>query len=255
MAKTDLIWHGTASIEAICDGGRILFDPFVPLKGSPVDVRAEEFDGFSHIFVTHGHLDHTASLPGIVKRNPAVTICCTRAVCRTLRRKGVPAKNLSLLRYGETRRVNGFTVRVYHAKHAVLPKLDRKRLDSWLRSPARGNIPYILWAHMLCPEKGESVLYQFEADGKTVALLGSLNLRDDVGYPVGADVLVLPYNGWDDNLPPAVKTIQRLKPKRVLLDHYDDTFPPLTSTMDVSPLVERYGGLAAPMVLGKKEPV
>ena len=31
--------HGTAAIELECDSGRILFDPFVPLKGSDVNVK------------------------------------------------------------------------------------------------------------------------------------------------------------------------------------------------------------------------
>ena len=52
----DLIWHGTAAMEVVCGQGKILFDPFVPLKGSPVKVSIDEFDGFSDIFVTHCHL-------------------------------------------------------------------------------------------------------------------------------------------------------------------------------------------------------
>jgi L-ascorbate metabolism protein UlaG (beta-lactamase superfamily) len=72
------------------------------------------------------------------------------------------------------------------------------------------------------------VFYQIEAEGKTVAVMGSLNLRKDTEYPAGADLLVLPYNGWTDNYPPAVRVIRRLKPKHVLLDHYDESFPPFT---------------------------
>ena len=63
-----LIWHGTASIEIGHSGGRLLFDPFVPLSGSPVPVTIEEFDGFTDILVTHGHLDHIADIPQIVRR-------------------------------------------------------------------------------------------------------------------------------------------------------------------------------------------
>ena len=63
-----LIWHGTASIEIGHSGGRLLFDHFVPLSGSPVPVTIEEFDGFTDILVTHGHLDHIADIPQIVRR-------------------------------------------------------------------------------------------------------------------------------------------------------------------------------------------
>ena len=63
-----LIWHATASIEIGHGGGRLLFDPFVPLSGSPVPVTVEEFDGFTDILVTHGPLDHIADIPQIVRR-------------------------------------------------------------------------------------------------------------------------------------------------------------------------------------------
>lgn len=249
----ELIWHGTASIEAVCEQGRILFDPFVPLKGSPVRVGIEEFDGFSHIFVTHCHLDHAADLPRIAKRNPGVTIYGTKATYETLRRKGVSEQNLSLLRYGEQRSVNGFSLRVFHAKHAILPKVDAARIASWIKSPARGNAPRICRDFIAYREQDETVCYQIEAEGKTVFLMGTMNLRDELRYPTGADVLILPYNGWEDNLPPALRFIERLKPKSILLDHYDDTFPPLTSPVDCEPILRQFPDRAKPMTLHKIE--
>ena len=83
----EIIWHGTASIEMIGAQGRILFDPFVPLPSSPVSVGLEEFDGFSHIFVTHGHFDHIVCIPEIVRRNPDAAVYCTKAPYDTLRKK------------------------------------------------------------------------------------------------------------------------------------------------------------------------
>ena len=249
----ELIWHGTASMEVACAQGRILFDPFVPLKGSPIKVTVDEFDGFSDIFVTHCHLDHVVDLPEITKRNPGVIIHGTQTTCDTLMRRGVPEKNLSLLRYGDTLTVNGFTLRAFHGKHAVLPRADGKRIAGWIRSPARWNAPWLLKEYKACQEKDETVFYEIEADGKTAAHMGSMNLRDEITYPTGADVLLLPYNGWEDNFPPAVRTIDRLKPKKVLLHHYDDTFPPVSSPVDLSPIVRKYPDLVTPMALRKPE--
>ena len=250
-----LVWHGTASIEIICSSGRILFDPFVPLKGSDTDVRPEDFDGFTDIFVTHGHLDHIASIPEIVARNPSAVVWCTRTPFRTLSRKGVPKSSLRRIGYRQELSVGGFRVTVFHARHAVLPRVSLSRAAAVLRSAHRGNLPYILREHIRCRENDETVLYLIEADGQSISLMGSLNLRDDVEYPVGSDLLVLPYNGWEDNLPPAVRVIERLKPERVLLDHFDDTFPPITVPIDLSPVLRRYGGLAAPMKPGKAEEI
>ena len=249
----ELKWHGTAAIELTGEQGKILFDPFVPAKGAETDVSIEEFDSFSDIFVTHGHFDHIASIPEIVERNPDVTVYCTRAPYETLRKKGVPEKNLRELCFGQSVMVNGFLIHVLHGKHAVLPVGSPKRILYALGSPARGNLPGLLRDLSECRERGETVFYHIEAEGKTVSLMGSLNLRRGVRYPVRADLLVLPYNGWADNFAPVVRAVLRLKPKRVVLDHYDDTFPPLTMPLDITPILGRFRGTMTALERGKTE--
>ncbi len=250
----DLIWHGTASVEVVSDGGRLLFDPFVPFPGSDVPMKLEDFDGFSDILATHGHFDHIYDLPAIVKRNPGAKIYCTKTPYATLRRRGVPENNLKLLQPGDELTLNGFKVRVFHSRHAIL-SVPPGRVLQMLASPTRKNIPRFVRRHLSHPERDEIVAYQIEADGKTLFLMGSLNLRPEAAYPTGADLLVLPYNGWRDNLQAAVMTIERLRPKRVVLDHYDVTFPPLTAPLDLTPVLDKYPGLVTPMALGKTENV
>ena len=126
---------------------------------------------------------------------------------------------------------------------------------SFIRSPGRGNIPYIAKENRRCRENDETLFYHIESEGRTVFLMGSLNLRDDTEYPSGADLLILPYNGWTDNYPPAVSAIERLKPKRVLLDHYDVTFPPLTKKLDLAPILQYQGTEVKAMVLHQPETV
>ena len=168
----ELIWHGTAAVEIRCGQGRILFDPFVPLRHASVDVKIEEFDGFSDIFITHCHLDHLMNVPEIARRNPDARIYGSHVTVESLLKKGVPEENLTLLRFGDTVSVNGFTVRVFHGKHAVLPKVDRKRAAEWMRSPARGNMPLICRECGVFREHKESIFYQIEADGKVRAEAG-----------------------------------------------------------------------------------
>ena len=250
-----LIWHGTATVEVRSPSGRLLFDPFVPFSGPPSGVRTEDFDGVADIFVTHGHFDHISAIPDIAARNRSVRIHCTQTPYGTLRRKGVPAENLVLICPGQTWMRGGFAVRIFPGLHAELPRASLPRIASMLRSPFRACLPRIAMEHRLCRENGETVFYHLEAEGKSLSLMGSLNLRDDAEYPRHADLLVLPYNGWEDNFPPAVRVIGRLQPRRVLLDHYDDAFPPVTFPVDVSPLVDMYDGMAAPMEPGRIEDV
>ncbi|MDE6411552.1 MAG: MBL fold metallo-hydrolase [Clostridia bacterium] len=243
----EIIWHGTASIELRTKEGKILFDPFVPLHGSKVDVKLEDFDGFNDIFITHGHLDHIVSLPSIYERNPGIRIWCTEAPYKTLKRKKIPKENLEKIQFGEEICVHGFKLRVLHGKHAVLPKPTPKLLKSFLASPARENLHYLLHENTLCKERGETVFYEIEAEGKRFSLLGSLNLRDDIEYPTDCDYLILPYNGWVNNFPPAVRVVERLCPKNIFLDHFDDTFPPFTGEVDLAPILEKYAGKIQPL--------
>lgn len=232
-----LIWHGTASLELRNQKGALLFDPFVPMKHSNVSVSLDDFDGFSDIFITHGHFDHIEHLPQIVKRNPNVKIYCTDAPYKTLTRKGIQESNLIKISYGQTMDVNGFHINIIHGRHAILPKATLSRVYNYLRAPESGNLIHITSENFKCRENDETIFYYIESDGRSVSIMGSLNLRDEVSYPQNSDLLVLPYNGYDDNYPPAINVIKRLSPKRVVLDHFDNTFPPITGFIDLSPII------------------
>ncbi|MDO4493449.1 MAG: MBL fold metallo-hydrolase [Clostridia bacterium] len=232
----ELTWLGTASVALRCGAGKLLFDPFVPIRYSEVPTTVEDFDGYSDIFVTHGHFDHIASIPEILGRNPETTVWCTETPYLTLRRYGVPEKNLKKIAFGDELTVNGFTVRVLHGKHAVLG-LGPGRIFKMFCSRERGNLIPLLKMHLKMPEHDETVFFEIEAEGRRIALTGSLNLRDEVTYPTGADLLVLPYNGWKDNRVPAVMALNRLQPKRAVLDHYDVSFPPFTVPLDLAPIL------------------
>ena len=127
------------------------------------------------------------------------------------------------------------------------------RISYMLKSPARGNLPYIIMENCLCREKGETVFYEIETEGKRISLMGSLNLREDTDYPKESDILILPYNGWQDNFPPAVEIIDYLNPKEILLDHFDDTFPPITEPVDLCPVLQKYQGKIEVMQLNRTE--
>ena len=107
----EIKWHGTASSEMKNQTGRILFDPFVPLKGSDEPANIEDYDGIDDIFITHGHLDHIVSLPMIFQRNPNIRIYCTQTPYRTLVKKGIPESHLVLIEFGNEVTIHDFKMK------------------------------------------------------------------------------------------------------------------------------------------------
>ena len=94
---------------------------------------------------------------------------------------------------------------------------------------------HCFWAHPRFPEKGETAAYQIEAEGKRILLLGSMELDPDTVYPENADLLILPYQGKENMAEAAMEIVERLKPARILLDHFDDAFPPVSEEVDTRP--------------------
>ena len=63
-----------------------------------------------------------------------------------------------------------------------------------------------------------------------------MGLDPDTLYPEDIDLLVLPYQGTSLPVSTALSILERLHPRAVLLDHFDDAFPPITRTVDTRPL-------------------
>ena len=104
------------------------------------------------------------------------------------------------------------------------------------------------------PENGETLFYEIEADGKRIQLMGSMGMDEDTSYPIGADALVLPFQGTGDPGKTVLPYVHRLAPKRIFLDHYDDAFPPMSSQIETAGFVtdmHREGIPAVAMEYGK----
>ena len=237
-----ITWFGTASLAVETAAGRLLIDPFFPLKGSPTRVAPDAYAGYEDILVTHGHFDHIMSLPGILRAGRAV-VRCTETPRQTLMALDVPAERVIPFKAGDVLKLQGMTVRVLQSRHV---KIDRALLMRTLLNPRMlqyaGNVATVLLGLMNYPENGETVGFLIEGDGRSLYAMGSLGLDGGTDYPTGMDLLALPYQGASDLLTPALRIVERLKPRSVLLDHFDDAFPPGTSPVDTSDIRQALEG-------------
>ena len=229
-----LTWYGTAALLFESGGTCVAFDPFLGIAfGEPDPGKTENravFAQAADVFVTHGHFDHIIQIPALC---PDARIHATATPCKTLR--GCGLKILDEIAPVQTMEVGPFTVRAYPGRHCrfnagiVLKTAFSPRVWRHVRHMLR----LLRWNRQY-PENGEILAYELEAEGKRVQILGSLGLDPDTTYPTGADVLVLPYQGRSDLEACALPIVTRLAPKRVLLDHYDDSFPPMTAQIDTA---------------------
>ena len=234
-----IAWYGTAALLFEEGETALAFDPFL---GIPPDEKhpeerlpgcAEDFRRAGHVFVTHGHFDHILEIPAIF-RGTGAKIHATRTPCETLLREGVPREALRPLSPGDEVQVGPFRIRAFQGRHCRFDgKLVLKTLFSGRTLRRAGHMLRLLRWNGRYPEKGETLFYELACGEKRVQIMGSLGLDPAVAYPTGADLLILPLQGRSDLLSAGREIVERLRPKEVVLDHYDDSFPPMTGRVEV----------------------
>lgn len=242
--KTKMIkitWLGTASILLEACGQKLLFDPFVELAGGSNPNTLEDFEGVRDICITHGHLDHLFFVPELVEGQDA-TVHCPAPAARTLEGFLEDNGNVVVASPGDHWRLGELSIWVHRGKHvAFSPSVVLGRLFSPQVLRHFRNLLFLAWAHPRFRERGETLVYEVQAEGRKILLLGSMALDDAAEYPKGADLLILPYQGKRRPEEAACEIVSRLQPKRILLDHFDNAFPPASRDEDTRPFYRLLG--------------
>lgn len=251
----EISWYGTASIKIQSKEHAILIDPFVPMSPSTVPVSISDYFGVEDILLTHGHFDHIRNVPKLCE-DRHVQVYCTQTPCNTLQASGVSRRQLKLICSEQTLNLKDIKVRVYPGKHGridygvMLNRERRKRVYMYPRELFK-----CLRLNRMHKENKETVCFEIESEGRRVFVLGSLGLDERVSYPTGMDMLILPYQGARQIFEIACQVVEKLKPKAILLDHFDDTFPPLTFHENTEKIKEHFAGKIPVFEIDYKHPI
>ena len=239
-------WFGNASILIEAAGERILFDPFVQLRGGGNPNSLDDFIHETSLCITHGHLDHLMTAAEFLDKGTEgeATVYCGSVAAHTLEEQGFEGSNMVLVKPGMKWKIGDVRMEAFTAGHV---QFGWKRKWGLLRG---GRIFRYFWNALFLASAGkffsegnETFLYELTAEGKRVQIMGSLALDPQVSYESGADLLVLPLEGKGLE-EQALAIVERLLPKQILLDHFDDAFPPVSSAADPGKLLrmleERY---------------
>lgn len=234
----DITWYSAAGLVLREGEAAIAFDPFFGMSvgcfadKKPVDLPVDDFRNVTDVFVTHGHVDHIYHLPQLCGLS-SFRIHCTPAPRRALLRRGVPDERMVPAAPGGRDELPPFTVTAYQGRHCrfdlpiILKTVFRR---GFFRHPV--HLIRFLWEMGRHPEKGEILMYEVSWIGKRIQILGSLGLDPGTDYPTGADILILPFQGRSDLETYALNIVRTLKPRLILLDHYDNAFPPISDDID-----------------------
>lgn len=229
-----ITWYGTASVLLEAGETSLLFDPYMKdlPEGRETETvrkaRWEAFRGQKNILITHGHLDHLSSITALYADIPC-TVYLTETPRNTLLAQGFPEEKLRLIRHGDVLKFGDITVHIIKGKHIQYDIKTAVQLFSRVRSREMFH-RMIRMARMnrVYKENGETMFFEITDGEKRVQLMGSAELAEGVAYPTGADVLILPHQGRSDMDWHNRVVVEKLEPKRILMDHYDDAFPPVS---------------------------
>ena len=236
--KVKITWYGTASVRIATKSSQLLIDPFFPFSDSRVNVPSDAFDNCSHVIISHGHFDHIGSIPEVVRSHTVVY--CTNAPYRTLIRKGVDKTNLHLINESSVFSIGDIHITAYKGKHIRLgtPEILKVVFSKRFLKNRKGIIKKLI-QFASCLEKKETLCYHIKAYDKQILILGSLALANDIPYPTDVDLVFFPYQGSEKLCETASALYEQIRPKAILLTHFDDTFPPFSSDIDTSEFEKR----------------
>lgn len=238
MAGMKIAWYGTATLMLACGDTRILIDPYVrqyDKQQAPVPVDA--LSAADAVLITHPHLDHFADI-GTFLEAGAKAVYVSENGIRHAAAQGIPVGEMRPLGAGDCFRVGEMTVRAYQSRHC---KFDLWTVLSVALSPRTylhaGDAIALLRETKHWKITDDIFALEISGGGKRVMVLGSAGMDEGTEYPKDADLLVFPYQGRAGMHRYMKRFLQRFRPRAVMLDHFDDAFPPLTHTIGTGKFV------------------
>ena len=227
-----ITWFGTATVGLESEKSSIMFDPYIQMPGGEHPIDKDVFAKPKNVFITHGHVDHLSSVPELIATTD-IMVYCGQVAATTLIKQGVSMKQIRTIHYGDVIPTGNINVRALKGKHVSFgPWLVFKTMVNPRMITYSQNLVQLAKMHKKYREGDNTFVYEIKAEGMRILLLGSLALDERTEYPQDIDVLVLPYQGSSSLQRKAIKIIRRVRPKTVILSHFDDAFPPISRSIN-----------------------
>lgn len=232
-------WFGTATILIETKDEKLLFDPFFRMNKKLEQPALEEFCKVDYIFNTHPHFDHLCDVPNILK-NTNAKIYGTPTMYLRLETQGVDVeKKTEILCPHDTLTTKNCEINSFRTKHV---KNDLKII---LKTAMRVIYKFqfkkatkILKTHNQYRMNGDILAFQVKTEGKNILIFGSAGYDENSQLPTNVDMLIWPFQGRSNMTKYSLPIIEKIAPKKILLDHFDDAFPPITQNVKLKKFIK-----------------
>lgn len=233
-----LTWLGTATILLDVQGEKLLFDPFFRMNQKLEQPPLKTFSEVDYIFNTHAHLDHASSLPLILKNTSAI-VYAPPSTLDCLKREDVDLNKTKTLQL-EQKITTKFTKVITHENKHI--KFDFPLiLKTIFRSLAKFQMLKaikLLKLNKKYQMKDDIFSFEVQAENKKLLIIGSAGYEEDQEYPKDVDILVWPFQGRSNMEKYSMPIIEKINPKTVILDHFDNSYPPITTHVKTNNFIE-----------------
>jgi len=242
MSTITLICLGTAGFLIQYDHQRLLLDPFFsrPAGALPV-IKAipQDFRDVSLILVSHGHFDHAMDVATVASLSGA-PVYAPLKTCTILNKQGVNAAALHPNERHATVEWNGVTIQIVPSRHI---RFDTPLIMKTMAKMIRGGTFFeIAWRARHYP-LGSNSDFLLNFDGYRILFSGSGGGDWKHLAQLKPDCFLLPFAGRSDLTEYYLNALALLRPKTVVLHHFDTFFPSFCVQYPVHEFQERVSEL------------
>jgi len=250
-------WLGCAASVLDLDGTKIFFDPFFYRneKAAPaLKTEREDVKDISAIFISHGHFDHATDAAWYAQNQNVPVYCDVKGKnsminwaegkiikkeSHTLSQKG--KDNIKCVNFGDTIKINeDIVVDIIKSRHI---RFDKETIDGGLNSAGKASARDMRMLMKVGAGFPLTKVFAFciHYKGKKIVDYGSMfhKYAEIMKNYENCDVLLVPIAGnTPENLAiKGGKVVDMLRPKIIIMTHWDAFFYPLPET-DTKPFEE-----------------
>lgn len=229
-------WFGTASLLIEGGGTSVLVDPFLKKYNKKLPpFPIEEANSANAVLITHPHFDHFMDIGAFSGGKKVYVSLNGIAHARDF---GISTDSMVPFSAGETIRIGALTVKTFQSRHC---KFDIFTVLSVALNPKTyfrfSSGVEILRLTKKFKIQEDIFALEISHEDKKVMILGSAGKDEGTSYPKGADLFVFPYQGRTRMHRYLRDFLRVFEPKAVMIDHFDNSFPPLTHTVKTKKFV------------------